>query len=76
MVHDTLMTRIQAVKILSALIRDGGGITAWCREHGVDRCVTARVLDGTRGSNVSVRWALAIETATQGKIPVAAWGSK
>jgi hypothetical protein len=49
---------------------------SFCREHRLDYPYTLRVLSGERGQRVSVDYALAIQAATAGAVPVESWRSE
>lgn len=56
--------------------RDGeehGSVSAFASEKGLDRVQVLRVLNGTRGSRMTVKLAVAVEAATGGEVPVSMW---
>lgn len=53
-----------------------GRVSVFATAHGLDRVQVARILSGERGSQVSARFAWAIEKATKGKITCADWAGE
>jgi transcriptional regulator with XRE-family HTH domain len=53
-------------------------ISAFCDETGLDRIQISRLLRGFRGAGhkITVRFAFAIERATDGAVPMKAWVDK
>lgn len=49
-------------------------VSAFCREHELDRIMVQRALKGDR-RRISVDFALRIERATSGAVPMALWSS-
>lgn len=59
-------------------LRHDTSMTRFAEEHGVDRVRLTRLLKNAREGKafrVSVNFALEIEKATGGEVPVAAWAS-
>lgn len=52
-----------------------GSVTRFCSERSLDRVQVLRTLKGQRGRRASVDFALSIERATGGDVPVALWAS-
>lgn len=53
----------------------GTTVTRFCEDHGIDRFVALPALNGKR-KRVSVDFALAIERATDGAVPMASWATE
>lgn len=70
--------RSVGARLLRAYIDGGNGapkrstVPAFCDEHGLNRITVQRYLNGER-TRVTVNFAAAIETATNGAVPIKAW---
>lgn len=59
--------------------RDGeerGSVSDFAAKKGLDRVQVLRVLNGTRGSRMTVKLAVSIEAATGGAVPVSLWAEE
>lgn len=52
-----------------------GSIPAFCEAKGLERIQVQRAVNGERWKRISVNFAIAIEDATGGAVPIRAWGS-
>jgi len=65
----------EGAKLLRAHITLSGlSIPDWCDKHAVPRITLQRVVNGDR-LRISVDFAIAVEKATGGAVPVRAWAS-
>lgn len=68
-------TTTDGSRALRAYLRERDlSVSAFCREHDLDRIMVQRALNGDR-KRISVDFALRIERATDGAVAMALWSS-